>query len=136
LARATYYSLSLLVLAERSGVDTGTLPPAIARAVLTLYEQEADGYLDLDAFHDGTGAAYRLLELRKSDAGAILDSALNLQSGGDPAILVIAMAVSLAGDDGEAILREALKRMPNLRFSPDIAAIAEAVSEGGYTFSW
>jgi hypothetical protein len=134
--RATHYSLYLLVLAERSGVDTAVPPMAIARAVLTLYELEADGYLHLDAFHDGTAAAYRLLELRRPDPAAVLETAFQLPAGGDPTVMVIAMAVSLAGEAGETILQKAVARAPNLMENPDIAGIADALADGGYNFSW
>ncbi len=51
-------------------------------------------------------------------------------------MVLLAMAVSLAGGEGEGVLREALKRVPNLAESPDVAELAQAVAEGGYTFSW
>jgi hypothetical protein len=41
------------------------------RAVETLYEKKADGDVDLDAFHDGTAAAYRLLEARNADPSLV-----------------------------------------------------------------
>jgi hypothetical protein len=52
-------------------------------------------------------------------------------------IMLIAMAVSLAGGDGEAVLQEALRREPALLQSPDVAEIYEAfVTDGGFDFSW
>jgi len=36
----------------------------------------------------------------------------------------------------ESILQEALRRAPNLGQSPDIIALADAIAEGGYHFSW
>jgi hypothetical protein len=51
--------------------------------------------------------------------------------------MLIAMAVSLAGGDGEAVLQEALRREPALLQSPDVAEIYEAfVTDGGFDFSW
>jgi hypothetical protein len=65
--RAAHYALYLLLVAETEGIDTGVPLTAVARAVETLYEKEIDGDVDLDAFHDGTAAAYRLLEVRHAD---------------------------------------------------------------------
>jgi hypothetical protein len=70
---------------------------AIARTVETLYEEEADGDVDLDAFHDGTAAAYRLLEARTANPSLVVDEALRLHAG-QTTIMLIAMAVSLAGE--------------------------------------
>jgi hypothetical protein len=50
--------------------------------------------------------------------------------------MLIAMAVSLAGEGGPALLGEALRQAPALRHSPDIAAIDQALAEGGYDFAW
>jgi hypothetical protein len=133
--RAAHYALYLLVVAETEGIDTGVPLAAVAQAVETLYEKEIDGYVDLDAFHDGTAAAYRLLEARNADPRLVLDEALRLNSG-EPTIMLIAMAVSLAGGGGRALLGQALRQAPALQQSPDIAAIDEALAEGGYDFSW
>jgi hypothetical protein len=92
--------------AETEGIDTGVPLAAVARAVETLYE-EIDGDVDLDAFHDGTAAACRLLEFRHADPRLVLDEALRLHAG-EPTIMLIAMAVSLAGEGGQALLGEAL----------------------------
>lgn len=133
--RATHYALHLLLVAETAGIDTAVPVTAIARAVETLYEEEADGDVDLDAFHDGTAAAYRLLEARNADPSLVVDEALRLHAG-EPTIMLIAMAVSLAGEGGQALLGEALRQAPALRQSPDIAAIDQALAEGGYDFAW
>jgi hypothetical protein len=121
--------------AETEGIDTGVPLAAVARAVETLYEKEIDGDVDLDAFHDGTAAAYRLLEFRHADPRLVLDEALRLHAG-EPTIMLIAMAVSLAGEGGQALLGEALCQAPALYQSPDIAAIDQALAEGGYDFAW
>jgi hypothetical protein len=55
---------------------------------------------------------------------------------GNRAIMLIAMAVSLAGEGGQALLGEALRQVPALCQSPDIAAIDQALAEGGYDFAW
>jgi hypothetical protein len=65
----------------------------------------------------------------------VLDEAF-LHHSSEAAIMLISMAVSLAGPDGESILKEALRRKPNLRESPDIIALADSIAEGGYHFSW
>jgi hypothetical protein len=132
--RATQYALELLVQAETRGVDAHASIRQVACAVEVLYEADATGYLDLDAFHYGTAAVYRLLEARGVDPGDVLNEALKLHS--DAAIMMIAMAVSLAAEDGEAIFREAIRRVPNLVESPDIDAIASAIEDGGYNFAW
>jgi hypothetical protein len=132
--RAAHYALYLLLVAETEGIDTGVPLAAVARAVETLYE-EIDGDVDLDAFHDGTAAAYRLLEVRHADPRLVLDEALRLHVG-EPTIMLIAMAVSLAGEGGQALLQEALRQTPALYQSPDIAAIDQALDEGGYDFAW
>jgi hypothetical protein len=121
--------------AETAGIDTAVPLTAVARAVETLYEEEADGGVDLDAFHDGTAAAYRLLEARNVDPSLVVVEALRRHAG-EPTIMLIAMAVSLAGEGGQALLGEALRQAPALRLSPDIAAIDQALAEGGYDFSW
>jgi hypothetical protein len=133
--RAGHYALYLLLVAEAEGIDTAVPVAAVAQAVEALYEEEIDGYVDLDAFHNGTAAAYNLLKARNADPRRVLDEALRLRSG-EPTIMLIAMAVSLAGRGGEALFREALRREPALQQSPDIAAIDEALTEGGYDFSW
>jgi hypothetical protein len=134
--RAAHYALYLLLITETEGVDTAVPVDAVARAVGTLYEKEIDGQVDLDAFHDGTAAAYSLLRARHADPHLIVDAALRLHSG-DPTIMLIAMAVSLAGGEGEAVLQEALRREPALLQSPDIAEIYEALAtDGGFDFSW
>jgi hypothetical protein len=91
--------------------------------------------VDLDAFHDGTAAAYRLLEARNADPSRVVDEALRRHAG-EPTIMLLAMAVSLAGEGGQALLGEALRQAPALRQSPDIAAIDQALAEGGYDFAW
>jgi len=121
--------------AETEGIDTAVPLAAVAQAVETLYEKEIDGDVDLDAFHDGTAAAYRLLEVRNADPRLVLEEALRLRSG-EPTIMLIAMAISLAGDGGQALLGEALRQAPALYQSPDIAAIDQALAEGGYDFAW
>ena len=133
--RAAHYALDLLGLAEEAGTDTAVSVAAVAQVVQTLYEEEVDGYLDLDAFHGGTAAAYTLLKARRADPRLILDEALRLHSG-EPTIMLVAMAVSLAGERGAVLLQEALQKAPGLQQSPDIAAISDALSEGGYEFSW
>jgi hypothetical protein len=133
--RAAHYALYLLLVAETEGIDTGVPLAAVARAIETLYEKEIDGDVDLDAFHDGTAAAYRLLEVRQADPRLVLDEALRLHAG-EPTIMLIAMAVSLAGEGGQAFLGEALRQAPALYQSPDIAAIDQALAEGGYDFAW
>jgi hypothetical protein len=133
--RAAHYALYLLLVAETKGIDTAVPLAAVAQAVETLYEEEADGDVDLDAFHDGTAAAYRLLEARNAEPNLVLDEALRLRAG-EPTILLIAMAVSLAGEGGRALLGEALRQAPALQQSPDIAAIDQALAEGGYDFAW
>jgi hypothetical protein len=50
--------------------------------------------------------------------------------------MLLAMAVSLAGAGGQALLGEALRQAPALRQSSDIAAIDQALAEGGYDFAW
>jgi hypothetical protein len=50
--------------------------------------------------------------------------------------MLLAMAVSLAGEGGQAVLGEVLRQVPALRQSPDIAAIDQALAEGGYDFVW
>jgi hypothetical protein len=133
--RAAHYGLYLLLVAETAGIDTAVPLPAVARAVETLYEEEADGEVDLDAFHDGTAAAYRLLVARNADPSLVVDEALRRHAG-EPTIMLLAMAVSLAGEGGQAVLGEALRQVPALRQSPDIAAIDQALAEGGYDFAW
>jgi hypothetical protein len=133
--RAAHYALYLLLVAETAGIDTAVPLSAVARAVETLYEEEVDGDVDLDAFHDGTAAAYRLLEARNTDPNLVLDEALRVHAG-EPTIMLIAMAVSLAGEGGQALLAEALRQAPTLQQSPDIAAIDQALAEGGYNFAW
>ena len=133
--RATHYALYLLLVAETAGIDTAVPITAVARAVETLYEEEADGEVDLDAFHDGTAAAYRLLVARNADPSLVVDEALRRHAG-EPTIMLLAMAVSLAGEGGQAVLGEALRQVPALRQSPDIAAIDQALAEGGYDFAW
>lgn len=132
--RPTEYALELLVQAEAHGVDSHVSTRQVACAVEVLYEADATGYLDLDAFHYGTAAAYRLLEARGADPDGVLNEALKLHS--EAAIMMIAMAVSLAAEEGAAILREAIRRVPNLVESPDFDAIASAIEDGGYHFSW
>ncbi len=132
--RATQYALELLVEAEERGEDSRVTVERIARSIEVLYEADESGYLDLDAFHYGTSAAYRLLELRGSDPSEVLNAAFKLH--GEGTIMVIAMAVSLAAEDGDAILREAVSRRPNLVESPDIDSLASALEDGGYHFSW
>jgi hypothetical protein len=97
--------------------------------------EEIDGDVDLDAFHGGTAAAYRLLETRNADPRLVLEEALRRHAG-EPTIMLIAMAVSLAGKGGQALLGEALRQAPALRQSPDLAAIDQALAEGGYDFAW
>jgi hypothetical protein len=121
--------------AETAGIDTAVPITAVARAVETLYEEEADGKVDLDAFHDGTAAAYRLLAARNADPSLVVDEALRRHAG-EPTIMLLAMAVSLAGEGGQAVLGEVLRQVPALRQSPDIAAIDQALAEGGYDFVW
>jgi hypothetical protein len=133
--RATQYALHLLVLAEAEGVDSRITTRQVARAVEILYETDTNGQFDIEAFQDGTWAAYHLLEIRKTDPTAVLNEALQWQSS-EAAVMLIAMAVSLADQDGESILQEALRRAPNLGQSPDIIALADAIAEGGYHFSW
>jgi hypothetical protein len=93
--RATHYALHLLLVAETAGIDTAVPVTAIARAVETLYEEEADGDVDLDAFHDGTAAAYRLLEARNANPSLVVDEALRLHAG-EPTIMLIAAEVTIA----------------------------------------
>jgi hypothetical protein len=50
--------------------------------------------------------------------------------------MMIAMALSLAGEEGETILRDAIVRAPSVAENPDIAALASAVEDGGYDFFW
>jgi hypothetical protein len=107
----------------------------VACVVEKLYETDANGWFDIQAFQDGTWAAYDLLEIRSTDPGTVLDEAF-LHHSSEAAIMLISMAVSLAGPDGESILKEALRRKPNLRESPDIIALADSIAEGGYHFSW
>jgi hypothetical protein len=133
--RATQYALHLLVLAEAEGVDSRITTRQVAHAVEILYETDTNGQFDIEAFQDGTGAAYHLLEIRNTDPIAVLNEALQWQSS-EAAVMLIAMAVSLADQDGESILQEALHRAPNLGQSPDIIALADAIAEGGYHFSW
>ncbi len=133
--RAAHYALSLLLVAEAEGIDTGVPLAAVAQAVETLYEEETDGQVDLDAFHDGTAAAYRLLQVRHADPRLVVEEALRLHAG-EPTVMLIAMAISLAGKEGQALLGEALRQAPALQQSPDIAAIDQALTEGGYDFSW
>jgi hypothetical protein len=64
----------------------------------------------------------------------VLDEALKLHNEAE--IMMIAMVVSLADEDGEAILREAIRRASNLIESPEMAVIASAIADGGYNFSW
>ena len=133
--RATQYALHLLVLAEAEGVDSRITTRQVARAVEILYETDTNGQFDIEAFQDGTWAAYHLLEIRNTDPTAVLNEALQWQSS-EAAVMLIAMAVSLADQDGESILQDALRRAPNLGQSPDIIALADAIEEGGYHFSW
>jgi hypothetical protein len=132
--RATQYALELLVEAEVRGEASHVTAERIGRSVEVLYEADEKGYLDLDAFHYGTSAAYRLLELCSVDPNDVLSAAFNLHSEGT--IMMIAMAVSLAGEDGETILREAVRGRPNLVESPDIDSIASSLEDGGYHFAW
>jgi hypothetical protein len=133
--RATQYALHLLIMAEATDVDSKVSPNLVACAVEKLYETDANGWFDIQAFQDGTWAAYDLLEIRSTDPGTVLDEAF-LHHSSEAAIMLISMAVSLAGPDGESILKEALRRKPNLRESPDIIALADSIAEGGYHFSW
>ncbi len=133
--RATHYALTVLLLAEQKGADTHLCPRAITAAVDGLCKYEVGTGVDLDAWHDGTDVAYRLLELRRPASSNLLDAALSA-SFAESTVMLLAMAVSLAGGGGEGVLREALKRVPNLAESPDVAELAQAVAEGGYTFSW
>jgi hypothetical protein len=132
--RATQYALELLVEAEERGEDSHVAAERIAMSVEVLYEADEMGYLDIDAFHYGTSAAYRLLELRGVDPRDVLNEAFKLHSEGT--IMMIAMTVSLAGKDGDSILREAVRRRPNLRESPEIDSIASSLEDGGYQFAW
>jgi hypothetical protein len=50
--------------------------------------------------------------------------------------MLIAMAVSLAGEGGKALLGEALRQAPALQQSPDIAAIDQALAEDSCDFAW
>jgi hypothetical protein len=111
--RAAHYALYLLLVAETEGIDTGVPLAAVAQAVGSLYEKEIDGDVDLDAFHDGTAAAYRLLQARNADPRLVVDEALRLRAG-EPTIMLIAMAVSLAGEEGSAVLGDALRQAPAL----------------------
>ena len=133
--RAVQYALHILVLAEAEGVDSRLETRQVARAIEILYETDAHSQFDVEAFQDGTWAAYHLLEIRNTDPNAVLDEALQWHSSGT-AIMLIAMAVSLADQDGESILQEALRRKPKLGESPDIIALADSIAEGGYHFSW
>lgn len=132
--RATQYARELLVEAEVRGEDSRVTAERIARSVEVLNEADDSGYLDLDAFHYGTSAAYRLLELRGMEPNDVLSAAFKLH--GEGMTMMIAMAVSLAGEDGDAILREAVHRSPNLVESPDIDSIASSLEDGGYDFAW
>jgi len=122
-------------LAEVEGVDSRIETRQLAHAIEMLYETDTSGQFDVEAFQDGTWAAYQLLEVRNADPSAVLNEALQGYSS-ETTIMLIAMAVSLADQDGESILQEALHRKPNLRESPDIIALADSVAEGGYHFSW
>jgi hypothetical protein len=133
--RAIQYALHLLVLAEAEGVDTRITIRQIARAIEILYETDTNDQFDVEAFQDGSWAAYHLLEIRNTDPTAVLNEVLQWHSS-EPAVMLIAMAVSLAGQGGESILQEALRRKPNLGESPDIIALADSIAEGGYHFSW
>jgi hypothetical protein len=134
--RATRYALHLLVMAEAEEVDTRISVRQVAGAIETLYATDTNGQFDVDAFQDGTWAAYGLLEIRNTDPSAVLSEALQGGHFSDAVIMLIAMAVSLAGRDGESILREALRHRPNLGESPDIIRLADSIEEGGYHFSW
>lgn len=133
--RATQYALNLLVYADVEDVNSHVTIKQIAKAINMLYESDIDGHFDVEAFQDGSWAVYCLLSLRNIDPKAILDEALQSHTS-ETTIMLVAMAVSLAGSNGETILREALDRRPNLSESSDIADIARALSEGGYDFSW
>jgi hypothetical protein len=133
--RATQYALHLLVMAEAEDVDSRISTRQVADAIEKLHGTDASGWFDVEAYQDGTGAAYDLLEIRNTDPGVVLDEALQSRFSESP-IMLIAMAVSLAGPYGESILEEALRRKPNLGESPDIIALADSIAEGGYHFSW
>jgi hypothetical protein len=133
--RATQYALHLLMFAEADDVDTRISVRRVADAIENLHKTDANGRFDVAAFQDGTWAAYDLLEIRNTDAGTVLDEALESHSS-EPAVMLIAMAASLAGPGGESILEEAIRRKPNLRESPDIIALADSIAEGGYHFTW
>lgn len=133
--RATHYALAVLLMGEAGGADTGVLPTSVAAAVDMLYECEVEGSLDLEAWHDGTEAAYRLLAARGVSPDDVLEAALSAR-GTESTVLLLAMAVSLAQDEGEDLLRRAVDRAPGLAESPDVAGLAHAIAEGGYTFAW
>jgi hypothetical protein len=76
-----------------------------------------------------------LLAARNADPSRVLGQALR-QHVGEPSIMLIAMAISLAGKGGQTLLGEALGQAPALQQSPNFAAIDQAVAEGGYDFAW
>ncbi len=65
--RATQYALHLLILAEVEGVDSRIETRQLAHAIEMLYETDTSGQFDVEAFQDGTWAAYQLLEVRNAD---------------------------------------------------------------------
>ena len=78
--RAGQYALHLLVLAEAKGVDSRITTRQIAHAVDILHETDTNSWFDVEAFEDGTGVAYHLLEIRNTDPTAVLNEALQCQS--------------------------------------------------------
>ncbi len=128
--RATHYALAVLLMAEQAGADTGTQAVEVAAAVLTLFEEEAEGHVDLDAWHDGAALAYRLLKARRSSSAAVLEAAL-VAPFAESTVLLLAMAISLAEDRGTEVLDAALRARPALAQSPDVAGLADALAENG-----
>ncbi len=87
----------------------------------SLFKYEVGIGVDLDAWHDGTDVAYRLLEMRRPAASDVLNAALSA-SFAESTVLLLAMAVSLAGLEARvcsAMLSGASPTSPRTRMSPN-----------------
>lgn len=100
---------------------------ALVRAADLMYDFEFD---DFDA---GVLSVYRLLKFSGVAPHDLASRGLS-QASGDGAVLLLAMAVSLAGPDGSEILDAALRQRPNLLENSDVQGLLEVVREGAYSF--
>lgn len=127
---ACHWAVQLLALAA-AGPSVSAPPPvgvgALVRAADLMYDFVFD---DFDA---GVLSVYQLLKASSVEPLDLVSRALRQVSGAG-AVLVLAMAVSLAGPDGAAVLDAALRQRPNLLESPEVGNLLEVVQEGEYSF--